>query len=143
MKSQIFGSILLSVLLAFFIGLTLAEGESGNDKIIIKDVSFIAPSPEKENLNGEWVEIANQGSSDQSLDKWVLEDKDNHTYSFGNFTLKAGATVKVHTGKGVDTLTDLYWGRGSPIWNNDGDIATLMDASGKAVASYPKESKGA
>ena len=120
MKSQIFGGILVSVLLAFFIGLSLAEGESGNDKIIIKDACFIAPSPEKENLNGEWVEIANQGSSDQSLVKWTLEDKDNHTYAFKNFTLKAGSSVKVHTGKGDDNLTDLYWGRSSPVWNNDG-----------------------
>lgn len=143
MKSQIFGGILVSVLLTFLVGLSVAEGESGNDKIIIKDVSFIAPSPEKENLNGEWVEIANEGSSDQSLVKWTLEDKDNHTYAFKNYTLKAGSLVKVHTGKGDDTLTDLYWGRNSPVWNNDGDLATLKDASGNAVASYPKGSKGA
>jgi len=138
MKCQILGGVLLSALLALSIGVALAEGESGNDKIIIKNVSFIAPSPEKENLNGEWVEITNQGSSDQSLDKWSLEDKDNHTYAFKNFTLKAGSFVKVHTGKGDDSLIDLYWGRSSPVWNNDGDIATLKDASGKVVASYPK-----
>lgn len=142
MKNQIFMGVLVSVLLTLFIGLVLAEGESGSEKIIIKGASFIAPSPEKENLNGEWVEIANQGSSDQSLDKWTLEDNDNHTYAFENFTLKAGSSAKVHTGKGENTLTDLYWGRSSPIWNNDGDIATLKDASGKFVASYPKEAKG-
>ncbi len=137
MMSKINGCVLLSVLLAF-VGLTLAGGESGSDKIIIKDASFIAPSPEKENLNGEWVGIANQGSSNQSLVKWVLEDKDNHTYAFRDFTLKAGSLVKVHTGRGEDNLTDLYWGRSSPVWNNDGDIATLKDASGNVVANYPE-----
>ncbi len=74
MNSRIFTGILLSVLSALFIGLVLAESESGSEKIIIKNASFLAPSPEKENLNGEWVEIANQGSTDQSLDKWTLED---------------------------------------------------------------------
>ena len=138
MKSQIFGGILLSVLLALSIGVALAEGESGSDKIIIKNVSFIAPSPVREHLNGEWVEIANQGSSDQSLDKWTLKSKGNHTYTFKNFTLKTSSSVKVHTGKGDDTLTDLYWGRGSPVWNDNGDIATLRDVSGKVVASYSK-----
>lgn len=138
MKNQVLGSFLLLVLLALLVGLALAEGESSNDKILIKNASFIAPSPEKENLNGEWVEIVNQGSSDQSLDKWTLEDEDNHTYIFKNFILKAGAFVKIHTGKGDDTLTDLFWGRSSPVWNNDGDTATLLDASGEAITRYPK-----
>lgn len=138
MMSKILVGILLSVLLALFLGLTLAEGDSANDKIVIKNVSFVAPSPEKENLNGEWVEIANQGSSDQSFNKWTLEDSDNHTYAFKDFTLKAGASAKVHTGKGEDTPSDLYWGRSSPVWNNDGDAATLKDASGNVMARYPE-----
>lgn len=140
MKNKILEGILLSVLLAFFFGLTEAGGDSINGKISINNASFIAPSPEKENLNGEWVEIANEGSSDQSLNRWILEDKDNHTYSFNNFTLKSGALVKVHSGKGEDTLADLYWGRSSPVWNNDGDMATLKNASGGVIARYPKES---
>ena len=140
LKNKIHEGIMLSVLLALFLGLTVAEGDSANGKVLIKNASFVAPSPEKENLNGEWVEIANEGSSDQSLDMWILEDKDNHTYSFKNFILKAGASAKVHSGKGEDTLADLYWGRSSPVWNNDGDIATLKDASGEVMAMYPIES---
>jgi competence protein ComEC len=101
------------------------------------------PSPEKENLNGEWVEIAHQGPSAQSFDKWTLEDSGNHTYTFKNFTLNPGASVKIHTGTGIDSVTDLYWGRSSPVWNNAGDIATLKDADGKIVSKYPDESEGA
>ncbi len=144
-KSIIYECMLLSIFLALSTGLAFAVGESSGieSKIIIKNVSFIATSPEKENLNGEWVEIANMGSSAESLDKWTLEDRQNHTYTFNNFTLNAGSSVKVHTGSGNDTATDLYWNRNTPVWNNEGDVATLKDASGKVVAKYPEESKGA
>jgi hypothetical protein len=47
--------------------------------------------------------------------------------------------VTVHTGSGTDTATDRYWGYGSPVWNNDGDTATLRTADGTVVveATYP------
>jgi len=53
------------------------------------------------------------------------------------------ARVKVHTGIGNDTSSDLYWNKNAPIWNNDGDVATLKDASEDVIFSYPKETKGA
>jgi hypothetical protein len=145
MKSVMYACVLLSILLALCVGPTIAGdvSSSNNSKIAIVNTSFIAPSPEKENLNGEWVEIANQESSAQSLNKWTLEDNENHTYTFKNFTLNAGASVKVHTGAGADSMTDLYWGRSSPVWNNAGDVATLKDAAGSTVATYPEEPKGA
>jgi hypothetical protein len=144
MRNAVHACLLLSTLLALCSGPAIAGTESGStdSKIAIVNASFIAQSPEKENLNGEWVEVANQGSSARSLDNWTLEDSGNHTYTFGNFSLNAGASVKVHTGIGVDSTTDLYWGRSSPVWNNAGDVATLKDADGNVVAAYPEGSKG-
>jgi uncharacterized surface protein with fasciclin (FAS1) repeats len=70
-----------------------------------------------------------------NLTGWTITDEGMlHTYVFPPFVLQAGETVTVHTGPGNDTATDLYWGRGSPVWNNDGDIATLADADGKVVS---------
>ena len=37
---------------------------------------------------------------------------------------------------GTDTVTDLYWGSGSAIWNNAGDTAWLRDEQGSLVDSY-------
>ena len=34
---------------------------------------------------------------------------------------------------GTDTGTELFSGRGSAVWNNDGDRATLADAGGAEV----------
>jgi len=141
MNNRIFAGALIS-LAVLFLGAALVQGaaESG---IAITNANFAAPSPEKENLIEEWVEISNQGSSDVSLAGWTLQDAQNHTYSFPDFSLKAGAKAKIRTGIGNDTAEDLFWNRASSIWNNDGDVATLKDASGNMVSSYPEEAKAA
>jgi hypothetical protein len=132
---------ILAVLIALCMGTAFAAEDANNtkSKIVITNTSLKATSPEKQNLNGEWVEIANQGSLPQNLAGWTLSDQDNHTYTFKDFTLAAEALVKVHTGIGEDTAEDLYWNMKIPVWNNDGDQATLKDASGNAVARYPEE----
>jgi hypothetical protein len=50
------------------------------------------------------------------------------------FRLGAGKSVKVHTGKGANTLGNLYWRSSSYIWNNDGDTVTHKRSNG-TVAS--------
>jgi len=99
--------------------------------------------PERENLNEEWIEISNQGESDENLAGWTLEDRQNHTYTFPDFILVAGASARIHTGVGSDTSEDLYWNRNTAVWNNDGDTATLKDASGDIVYRYPENAKEA
>ena len=57
-------------------------------------------------------------------------------------TLHAGqlpaqeATVRIHTGRGTNRAGHLYLGSGRPIWNNDGDTATLIDPHNIAVSRY-------
>jgi len=139
MNNRIFAGALIS-LAVLFLGAALVQG-AAESSIAITNANFAAPSPEKENLIEEWVEISNLGTADVSLAGWTLEDAQNHTYAFLDFSLKAGAKAKIRTGMGNDTAEDLYWNRGSSIWNNDGDVATLMDASGNMVSRYPEEAK--
>jgi len=145
MRNRIYAVAIISLFLSLFIGVALAQGETSSPEreISISNASFVAPSPERENLNAEWVEISNQGESDEKMAGWKLEDRQNHTYTFPDFILKAGSSARVHTGTGSDTSDDLYWNRNTPIWNNDGDTATLIDAAGNIVSSYPEESEGA
>jgi len=35
-------------------------------------------------------------------------------------------------------VSDLYWGRETPVWNNDGDLATLADANGTVVSTLER-----
>ena len=91
---------------------------------------FEAPGTE------EYVCFTNWGGTPQSMTDWRVRDEVDHTYSFPPFVLGAGATVKLHTGSGTDTATDLYWGRGSAVWNNEGDTVYLFDSAWNLVDSY-------
>ncbi|WP_292388043.1 MBL fold metallo-hydrolase [Methanosarcina sp. UBA5] len=87
------------------------------------------------NLQDEWVQISNTGSSPVSLNGWKIEDEGNkHAYTFQSYTLNAGTTVTVFIGKGTNSATELYWQLDDPIWNNDGDTACLYDDSGKLIS---------
>ena len=87
-------------------------------------------------LNDEWVDVTNDGSAILDMSGYTLADEAGNAYTFPNsFGLDAGATVRVHTGDGTDTTTDLYWGRGSGIWNNDGDTAYVFDDNGRQAAT--------
>jgi hypothetical protein len=104
---------ILSALIALTIGLAFAQGgtDSTESDVAITEANFIATSPEKENLNDEWVDITNQGNEDVSLEGWTLSDQQNHAYSFKDFVLLTGASVKVHTGSGMNPKE--YEGRGN------------------------------
>ncbi|MYS20303.1 Lamin Tail Domain [Streptomyces sp. DvalAA-14] len=84
-------------------------------------------------LDAEWVKITNSTSKPVSLTKWTLTDASRHVYTFGSFTLAAGRTVAVHTGKGTNTSTNRYQGRSWYVWNNDKDTATLRKSTGATV----------
>lgn len=82
-------------------------------------------------LNAEYVALKNTTKTPISLYRWTVRDKANHVYTFTMaFTLRAGATVYLHTGSGTNTSVHRYWGSKAYIWNNDGDTAYLRNASG-------------
>ncbi|MBA9002388.1 lamin tail domain-containing protein [Thermomonospora cellulosilytica] len=85
------------------------------------------------NLNAEWVQIINRGTTSRQLKDWKIKDKTGYTYTFGSFTLGAKKTVTVHTGKGTNTASHRYWGRSWYVWNNSGDTAYLRNPSGTLI----------
>lgn len=84
-------------------------------------------------LNAEWVRITNHSSRARVMTGWKLRDITGFVYVFPNFTLGAGKSVKVHTGSGSNTRTDLYWRLSGYVWNNTGDRATLKNRNGVVV----------
>jgi endonuclease YncB( thermonuclease family) len=94
-------------------------------------------------VQSEYVDVTNEGSSLLDVSGWTLEDEAGYTYTFpDSFTLGAGDTVRVHTGDGTDTQTDLYWGRGSSVWNDDGDTAYLYDDNERLADQQTSGSSG-
>ena len=84
-------------------------------------------------LNGELIMIKNTGGVSKALSHWTVRDRSGHTYHFPVFHLAAGASVRLRSGAGADTSTDLYWGSSGYIWNNDGDTAKLKRPTGVLV----------
>ena len=93
-------------------------------------------------VNGEYVVIRNLGTTARSLTGWTVRDAQSHVYKFSTFTLGAGKTVVLRTGKGLNTRTTRYWGSGYHIWNNTGDKAVMRNAAGTAMDSCTWTSNG-
>jgi len=55
---------------------------------------------------------------------------------FPRFTLAPGESVRLWTKLGVNTETDLYWGRRVAVWSNIGDRARLRNSRGVLVDTF-------
>jgi hypothetical protein len=86
-------------------------------------------------VNGEYVTLKNLATTTRSLTGWTVRDTANHVYTFGTFALGAGKSVTLRTGKGTNTSSTRYWGRGSHVWNNTVGKAYLRDAAGTGMDS--------
>ena len=101
----------------------------------IVTVRYDAPGNDNNNLNEEYIVFKVLVST--SLLGYAVEDLANHRYDFPDRTFEKDQTFTLHTGKGTDTQTDLYWGAsGSAIWNNDTDTVKVLDPQGQIVTSY-------
>lgn len=96
-----------------------------------------APGDDRENPNGEWIEIANQGNEAVQMQGYTLKDEANNIYTFGDFNVQPGAGFRLFSGQGRNSNTELYWGFvGQSVWNNNSDAAFLRDAQGALVDTY-------
>jgi micrococcal nuclease len=100
----------------------------------IVQIQADAPGSDRENPNGEWIEITNQSSELVQMAGYTLKDEANHIYTFGDFQVKPGAAFRLYSGQGQNTARELYWGlSGESVWNNDTDTAFLRDDQGALV----------
>jgi len=89
----------------------------------------------RQDPNGEYVCFLSYEALPVGMTGWQVEDEAGHVYSFPAFVLAPHSRVRLHSGPGADTSTDLYWGRGL-VWNNDHDIVMLYDAWRRLVSRY-------
>ena len=84
----------------------------------------------------EIIVLLNNGNSQQDMTQWIVADEGTkHTFNFPNgFILEAGKSVEIVSGElGHNTQSILYWKK-QTVWNNDGDIATVLDKDGNIKA---------
>ncbi|MGI9008222.1 MAG: lamin tail domain-containing protein [Streptosporangiaceae bacterium] len=119
-----------------------ATGHSpARGRVFIHRIYYNSPGPDRgsnSSLNAEWVDLRNSAGHPITLTSWTLRDAAGHIYRFGQFRLRAHQDVRIHTGRGSDNGSNLYWGHRWYIWNNDGDTATLRAGTGslKSRCSY-------
>jgi Lamin Tail Domain len=93
-------------------------------------------------LNGEYASVRNTSSRAIQLRGMTVRDVANHIYVFPSMSLGAGRTVRIHTGRGTNTASDVYWRQNNYVWNNDGDTATLRNAAGTRLDTCRSTSTG-
>lgn len=127
-------SIVIGLLTALAV---LVLAPAGNSAIRIVKIYFDPPGADtgsNSSLNAEWIRLKNTGSTARSLTHWRVRDRGpDHVYRFGTYTLGAGKTVTIHTGRGSNTARNRYWRLDNYVWNNDGDRGTLVRPNGTIV----------
>lgn len=86
-------------------------------------------------LNAETAVIHYSGDGQLNLAGWQLKDEDGNTFTFPQLTLYKNGSVQVHSSAGTNTVIDLYWGFGEPVWGS-GENARLYDSQGNLRAVY-------
>jgi micrococcal nuclease len=98
---------------------------------------FNSPGNDNYSKEKEYVCLTNSGGQAADITGWYLRDDYGWGYTFPQFTLAPGATVRVRTGCGTNSTTDLYWCKdGTAVWNNDGDTVSVYDGEGNLVSQY-------
>lgn len=106
-------------------------------RIIVSAAQGDAPGTESDNLTDEWVEFFNIGDINEDLSDCKMVDKAGWEFKFPQgFILKSNSKVRVRTGKGSNTSTDLFWGYRRAVLNNDGDIIWLIDKNEQIITEY-------
>src|SRR4051794_39309663 len=128
--------ILLAAVTAALSAVVVAPVADAASAVRFGKIQYDSPGSDtgsNSSLNAEWVRVVNHASTKRVLSGWTLRDAQNHVYMFPTFTLGAGHAVRVHTGHGTNSGTDLYWRSSSYIWNNTGDKATLKNKAGTDI----------
>tara|TARA_Y100000310_G_scaffold105294_1_gene103688 strand:+ start:2147 stop:3706 length:1560 start_codon:yes stop_codon:yes gene_type:complete len=122
-------------------GVNLCNTTTQNDYIgdncfSVLNFNYDAGGDDNQNLTDEYFTLKNSCSYSIDMTSWTATDDASHTYTAPTFNLGNGTNVTIITGSGSDTSTELYWGRGSAVWNNGGDTLYLNNSAGQSVLSY-------
>jgi len=119
---------------------SIAIPQIGNAKaVVISAIQFNGPGDDRQNVNGEWVQLTNRGNDTVLLAGWTLSDNSRITlYTFPAMLLMPSETITIFSGKGTLNNTALFMGKTEPVWGNSGDIAILKDGSGNIIDQRSK-----
>ncbi|WP_326665610.1 lamin tail domain-containing protein [Streptomyces sp. NBC_00385] len=112
------------------------RGHAPRSAVVLGKIQYDSPGRDNgsnRSLNGEWVTVTNTSRHSVNLRGWTLRDESRRTYRF-DLRLPGRSSVRVHTGVGRDSRTDVYQDLRRYVWDSS-DTATLRDAHGHKVDS--------
>lgn len=86
-------------------------------------------------LVNEVVQIVNDSDAALNLQGWRIRYDGGPVYTFGNFPIFPGGSVRLHSTTGIDTSIDLYWRQSTSVWEPQ-QTAELVDNQGRLVAQF-------
>lgn len=92
-------------------------------------VNYDAAGNDANNLNDEYIQIRNTGSTSLSLSGWSVRSSarlDGTTEMLGG-SVPPGGRMRIHVGSGTNTSTDRYLGYSEAWFDNVGDVLYLRD----------------
>lgn len=108
-----------------------ASGERPAVRFDLDSSVFDPEGPDDLNIDQELIVIVNDEDTDVAMGGWTLRDNSSRNrLIFSNLTLLPGERLEISSG----CATDPGWCADTPIWNNNGDLAMLLDATGRVVA---------
>lgn len=105
--------------------------------IVLGAIQYESPGRDdrsNRSLNAEWVTVKNTGRHAVNLRNWTLSDNHRNVYRFKNLRLAGKQSVRVHTGVGRDSRSDVYQDSRKYIWDSR-DSATLRNDRGVRIDS--------
>ena len=123
-----------------------AEGMAADRPVVrVSEIQFDPAGPDNENLDEEYVTIANEGYGRVSLSGWVLRDESSRNrMTFPQDTVLApGEEITVITGCTGGSTNSVYWCNDGAVWSNQGDTVIVSDTLGNAVIWFNYTGEGA
>ena len=95
---------------------------------------------DEDGLNDEYVVIENRSRTRLGIGLWRLCDLSSRCFRFPpGSTIGAGRSVVVFTGYGTTDGVSFFMNNARPVWNDNGDEATLLDAGGTTIVRHVYE----
>lgn len=109
-------------------------GAPAAEGIVVDRVEPDPPGRDEENLNGEFVELVNEGAEPVDLDGWdIRDDSSSHRFDLAG-TIEPGGRLVIRTGAGSSGGGELFLDSRSPVWSNRGDTVLVIDPEGVIAA---------
>ena len=116
------------------VGLWSFPNGDEEDREVVANLGESMLNPEGSDVpSGEWVCLLNRSSDEIDMLNWIVHDESKAEFRFPEFSLLPEHEVRLRTGRGRSSHTDLFWNRNAEVWDNAGDTITILGSQREPV----------